>query len=47
MDQSRPIFPKNAPIKKTNDKILSQTEFTMSLRLATHNKSTLHYVYGG
>ena len=37
MDQSRPLFPKSAPIKKANDKILSQTEFTMSRRLATHN----------
>ena len=39
MDQSRPIYPKNAPIKKTNDKIFSQTEFIMSRRLAAHNKS--------
>ena len=37
MDQSKPLFRKNAPIKKTNDKILSQTEFTMSRRLAAHN----------
>ena len=37
MDQSGPSFPKNAAIKKTNDKILSQTEFTMSRRLAAHN----------
>ena len=38
MDQSRPMFPKNAPIKKTNDKIFSQAEFTMTRRLAAHNK---------
>ena len=38
MGQSVYKFPKNAPIKKTNDKISSQTEFTTSRRLAAHNK---------
>ena len=43
VDQSGPIFPKNAPIKTTKDKIFSQTEFTMSRRLAAHNKCICHF----
>ena len=45
MDRSRPIFPKKAPIKKSNEKILSQTEFTMSRRLAAHNKVSTKGVF--
>ena len=38
MDQARPLFPQNAPMKKTNAKILSQTGFTMRRRLVAHNR---------
>ena len=45
MDQSKAIFPQNTPIKKANDKILSQTEFTMSRRIAAHNYSPLRNLF--
>ena len=38
MNQSEPVFAKNAPIKKLMTKISRQTEFTMSRRLSAHNK---------
>ena len=44
MNQSKPVFPKNAPIKKLTTKIWSQTEFTMSRCLSAHNNgSRTHY----
>ena len=36
-NQSKPVFAKNAPIKKLTTKISKQTEFTMSRRLSAHN----------
>ena len=41
MDQSGSIFPRNAPIKKTNCRSLSQTGITMSRRLAAHNYQSI------
>ena len=35
---SKPVFAKNAPIKKLTTKISRQTEFTMSRRLSADNK---------
>ena len=47
IDQSVYKVPKNAPIKKTSDKISSQTKFAMSRRLAAHNnpESTVFIVF--
>ena len=41
MNQSKPVFANNAPIRKLTTKISSQTEFTMSRRLSAHNN--VHY----
>ena len=37
MNQSKPVFAKNAPTKKLTTNISRQTEFTMSRRLSAHN----------
>ena len=38
INQFKPLFAKNAPIKKLTTKISNQTEFTMSRSLSAHDK---------
>ena len=41
MNQSKPVFAKNAPIKELMTKMSSQAEFTRSRRLSAHNNIAL------